>query len=152
MDINLEQCLASVVRYIQLRAKNSPQLYFDDLPENFVVPSLYFPIPRSTSRRVTLQSWLTKITMEVWFMASTDWLAYADAVSVRDCILQDECAMDIMERDGTVSGKMVRITEPQVITQGTGIVKLSFSVKDYFAKGVDQETKANKIYISGSFG
>ena len=42
ITIELEQSFASVVRYIQNKADNNAALYFDDLPEAFAVPSLYF--------------------------------------------------------------------------------------------------------------
>ena len=47
ITIELEQSFASVVRYIQNKADNNAALYFDDLPEAFAVPSLYFPVPRT---------------------------------------------------------------------------------------------------------
>ena len=74
MEITLEQTLASAVRYIQNRAATKQAPYFDDIPESFTVPALYFPVPQTASKKVTFSTYLTTIRTEAWFVASTDWL------------------------------------------------------------------------------
>ena len=51
MNVNLEQSLAAVVRFIQDNSEEGTQLYFDEIPENFYVPSVYFQIPYSAGRK-----------------------------------------------------------------------------------------------------
>ena len=51
MNVNLEQSLAAVVRFIQDNSEEGTQLYFDEIPENFYVPSVYFHIPYSAGRK-----------------------------------------------------------------------------------------------------
>ncbi len=150
MDISkLQVCLASAVRYIQNHAGIDAAPYFDELPENFVVPSMYFPVPRTESRKATLSSWRTDITMECWFAASTEWEAFGYADYVRDCILADGCAIDIMNRDGTLSGSKVRVSEPNVRKQENRIVRMSFIIRDYFEMAREKGSLAVKYYISG---
>lgn len=152
MDLKLEQYLASAVRYIQNRSDGKPVLYFDNIPENFAVPSIYFPVPRTRSRRATLQTYLTTIRMEAWFMASSDWLAYAAAAHIRDCILLDGCAVEIVEKDGTLTGKGLRVTEPEITSVDECIEKLSFELKHYFSKEEIEVTKVSNINISRPLG
>ena len=64
ITIELEQSFASVVRYIQNKADNNAALYFDDLPEAFAVPSLYFPVPRTDTRKVTFSTYLTTLYLD----------------------------------------------------------------------------------------
>lgn len=149
MDITIEQCLASAVRYIQNHANIEAAPYFDDIPEDYIVPSLYFPVPRTSSKKVTFQTYLTTLYMETQFMASTNWLAYSYASAVRDCITFDDGVMDIMKKDGTLSGKKIRVENVTVNPVDTGIAKLSFELKNYFSKDSGEKTKANKISISG---
>ena len=40
MNINLEQSLAAVVRFIQDNSEEGTQWYFDEIPEDFYVPSV----------------------------------------------------------------------------------------------------------------
>ena len=96
ITIELEQSFASVVRYIQNKADNNAALYFDDLPEAFAVPSLYFPVPRTDTKKVTFSTYLTTLYLDTWFMEATDWQAYADAATVRDSLMMDECKVNIM--------------------------------------------------------
>ena len=63
MNVNLEQSLAAVVRFIQDNSEEGTQLYFDEIPENFYVPSVYFQIPYSAGRKATLSSYCTTMTM-----------------------------------------------------------------------------------------
>jgi hypothetical protein len=149
MDIKLEQCLASAVRYIQNHVSIDAAPYFDEIPEEYVIPSLYFPIPRAVSRKVTLQTYLTTIYMEVHFMAATDWMAYSYAGNVRDSILLDDEAMDIMKKDGTLSGKKIRVENVAVYPLETRIAKLSFELKNYFSLDAGETAKANEVHISG---
>lgn len=148
VDLWLEECFASVVRYIQDRTDDKTKLYFDNIPEDFFVPSIYFPVPRTNSVKVTLQTFLTDIHMEIWFMASTDSLAYTDAANIRDCILLDNCAVDIMKKDGRPSGRKVRLDNVETMPVATGVVKLTFAIKNYFCKNIE-ETEADKYVFTG---
>lgn len=148
-EIELEQYLASAVRYIQNRAETKQAPYFDDVPKDFAVPSLYFPVPQTRSKKVTFQTYLTTIRVEAWFFAATDWEAYADAANVRDCLLLDDCRIDVMEKDGTLTGKIFRVTEPEIREIDTGIVKLSFEIRHYFSAGKESGEKANKYNFTG---
>ena len=51
MDITLGQNLASIVRYIQENSAPGTKLYFDEIPECFFVPSIYFQVPVTSDRK-----------------------------------------------------------------------------------------------------
>ena len=125
MNVNLEQSLAAVVRFIQDNSEEGTQLYFDEIPENFYVPSVYFQIPYSAGRKATLSSYCTTMTMNIWFMAHLDWDAQAVAASMRDEIMLNDCQVPIVDEDGKVS--------------------LSFDV--YFQPEA-QRTKMQKFYLA----
>lgn len=144
----LQACLASCVKYIQDHSQIIAPPYFDEIPENFYVPSIYFPVPITESRKATLSTWRTDIHMECWFAAPTDWEAFAYADAVRDCILSDGCAIDILNQDGTKSGSRVRITEPSIRKQEDRIVRMAFTIRDYFSIDEDDNIPATNIYVS----
>lgn len=144
----LQACLASCVKYIKDSSGITAPPYFNELPENFYVPSIYFPVPRTETRKVTLSSWRTDIHMESWFAACTNWEAFAYAEAVRDAIIQDGCAIAVLEQDGTESGAMVRITEPVIRKQEDRIVRMAFTIKDYHQYEPDDEDTVSNIYIA----
>ena len=145
----LQACLASAVRYIQNHAGIEAAPYFDEIPENYIVPSMYFPVPRTESHKVTLSSWRTDITLECWFAAATDWEAFRYADSVRDSILADGCAIDIMNRDGSLSGSKVRVSEPNIRKQESRVVRMSFVIREYFKMEKEKGIPAVKYQFSG---
>ena len=143
MNVNLEQSLAAVVRFIQDNSEEGTQLYFDEIPENFYVPSVYFQIPYSSGRKATLSSYCTTMTMNIWFMAHFDWDAQVVAASMRDEIMLNDCQVPIVDEDGKVTGKALRVTPPTTRKVDEGIVQLSLSFDVYFQPEA-QRTKMQK--------
>lgn len=150
MDFNLEQVLASAVRYIQERTEKGTALYFDEIPESFYVPSVYFPVPRTQSQKVTLNTYLTTIYFEAWFMASENWIAAEAAAMVRDDILLGDCGIDSVSKDGTFDKKKFRVTDVETIPLEKGIVKLQFEIQHYFSREEIETVCNKKIRISFS--
>lgn len=145
----LQACLASAVRFIQDHAGIEAAPYFDELPENLRVPSMYFPVPRTESHKATLSSWRTDINLECWFIAATDWEAFAIADTVRDSFLADNCAFAILNMDGTETGSRVRISEPSVRKQEDRIVRMAFTIREYFQMTGEEGTTVTNYYYSG---
>ena len=124
MDSSIfEQVLASAVKYVQENCKEELNFYFDEIPENFLVPALYFPVPQVISKKVTLASYASTLFLEVWFLAKEEWKAYSYARNVQESILQAECMLPIVKKDGTKEDWSLRVTEPEVqkIDQRTGL-------------------------------
>ena len=137
ITIELEQSFASVVRYIQNKADNNAALYFDDLPEAFAVPSLYFPVPRTDTKKVTFSTYLTTLYLDTWFMEATDWQAYADAATVRDSLMMDECKVRVIRLE--IGG------QGSINVSGSGVSKekivdaMMENLRDVFMNIVQQE-------------
>lgn len=129
----LGQVLASAVRYIQDNSGICAAPYFGEVPEDFIVPSMYFPIPRVGSRKATLSSYCCTLSMECWFMAMDEWEAYRHASGVQRCLLRDGCAIPMVGRDGEASGWSVRATDPEVRKIDGRTVRLSFGLSHYFS-------------------
>lgn len=132
MDVTLEQSLASAVRYIQEHDIDGARNYFDEVPESFYVPSRYFPVPNTSSRKVSLSAYCTEITMEVWFMDRTDWEANARATAIRNQIILNRCRLPIVNSDGSYTGEKLRVKEPELRKIDEGIVRATILIQDYF--------------------
>lgn len=147
MDITLEQSLAAAVRYIQDNAIEGTKLYFDEIPEDFYVPSVYFQVPYTAGKKVTLRSYRTTLTMNCWFMEAKDWDAYARAADMRDCLMMDDCKIPVFNEDGEPTGTCLRIGEPDTHKIDEGIVQLSFTIDAYFHPE-KSHTKMQQLHIA----
>ena len=85
-------------------------------------------------------------------MEATDWQAYADAATVRDSLMMDECKVNLMKKDGTLDNKYIRLTDPSTSPVDTGIVKMTCAIKHYYSLNRETGGTVNKINISGLFG
>ena len=143
----LEQCLGSVVRFILDNDADGTHCYFEDIPEAFYVPSVYFPPPYARGEKVTLGSYMNRITFEAQILAGTDWDAQARAAHLRDLIMLNGLRIPKYGPDGTATGKYVNVLEPYQRRIERGIVSLQFAVLDYFAPGISS-TPAENIHIA----
>lgn len=146
---NLGQCLASAVSYIQDHSSIEAPPYFDEIPEAFVVPSIYFPVPRVICKKVTLASFCFTVMVNCQFMAVDQWEAYQYAADVRDHLLVDHCAIPILKKDGLPEGNYMRITEPEIRNIDRRSVQLSFDLKQYVSFAETEEMKAEDIKFTG---
>ncbi|MCI9645333.1 MAG: hypothetical protein HFH40_00715 [Lachnospiraceae bacterium] len=147
----LGQVLASAVRYIQDNSGIYAAPYFDKVPEDFIVPSMYFPIPKVGSRKATLSSYCSTLSMECWFMAMDEWEAYRHASGVQRCLLRDGCAIPVVGQGGEASGWSVRATDPEVRKIDGRTVRLSFGLKHYFSfqgEGAEKVDNVNVLFAS----
>lgn len=147
MEITLEQSLASVIRFIQDNTEEGTKLYFDEIPESFYVPSVYFPVPYTAGRKVTLHSYNSTTTINCWFMERKDWDAQARASSMMDCIMLNDCVIPVVDRDGAETGMCLRVTAIDTRRIDEGIVQLAFSFDSYFHPE-EKRTKMQKFHIA----
>lgn len=60
----LEQEVASVIKYI-IEKSGNPYPYYNEVPEDFIVPAVYFPVPEIVTGADTLSTY--KLTY-LWFI------------------------------------------------------------------------------------
>lgn len=147
MEITLEQSIASAVRFVMDHDTEGSKAYFDEIPEKFYVPSVYFPIPYVESQKVTLRSYKNTITFDAWIMAGTDWDAEARAASIRDAILMEDMSILILNKDGTLTGQYLKVQEPSQRRVDEGIVSVSIPVMEYFRRD-EEGTATQNFYMS----
>ena len=147
LDITLEQSLGSAVRYILDNDVEGAKAYFDEIPEKFYVPSVYFPIPYIEGQKVTLRSFQNTITFNAWVMARTDWDAEARAANLRDSIMLDGLVIPVIDLEGNKTGKGLKTMEPTQRRINEGIVCVTIPVRDYFCKKKTSIKTENFYYV-----
>ena len=82
----LEKEVASIIKFI-LDSAGNPVPYYHNMPENFVVPSVYFPSPEITFEPDTFSTYGADYNIFVNFFHSSTELAYELALPVFHSIM-----------------------------------------------------------------
>lgn len=142
MTITMEQYHGSIARYIIDNSVEGITAYFGKLPENFAVPSVFFPVPRTETRKAALNHWYrTVFHFECNFFACDDWNAYKAAVTVRDKMIEDDFWIPVYEEDGTETKYAFKCGNPTLENLEEGTENMSFDFENF----VDVDPARGKI-------
>lgn len=98
----LEQEIASVIRFI-LDSVPGITPYYWDIPEGFVVPSVFFPQPELTPLGDTFASYAVEYDWYIKFFASTDEDAYASAAAALNAICAARLLVPLIDEAGAAN-------------------------------------------------
>ncbi|MCM1228036.1 MAG: hypothetical protein NC320_11555 [Clostridium sp.] len=104
----LEKETASVIKFVT-DATGGATPYYHNMPENFAVPSVYFPSPEIIGGNDTFSTYSAEYTMFINFFHSSTELAYELALPVLNKIEAVRRIIPIFEETGKATGKYVRI-------------------------------------------
>ena len=152
MDISLEQSHGSVVAYIKSKAVAGTRAYFLKMPQSFSVPSVFFPVPGTTTYRFGLKPvFRTRFMCEAIFFGSDDWQAYENAVTVRQAMIGDGMKIPFLLEDGSeVANKYVEIDAPEIRKIEDGTFSLLFGFNIYQAPDEEEATAIVNVNIGES--
>lgn len=119
----IEQELASIFGYI-LQAAGNPTPYYRNLPQDFKVPAVYYPIPEIVTSGDTFSSYGAEYDWYIKFIHSETQEAYEMALSALTAIKEARNLIPLREQDGKMSKKGVRIKDPELRTIDDGVVQL----------------------------
>lgn len=109
----LEKETASIIKFV-LEASGGAKPYYNNMPESFVVPSVYFPRPDVISGNDTFSTYSAEYTIFINFFHSSTELAYELALPVLHKINAVLRIIPIFDENGGVTGKFVRITNTEL--------------------------------------
>lgn len=119
----LEQELASIFGFV-LTAAGNPYPYYRDLPQDFRVPAAYFPIPEIITSGDTFSSYGAEYDWYIKFIHSETQEAYEIALSALTALKEARNLVPLRAQDGKLTGKGVRIKDPELRTLDKGVVQL----------------------------
>ena len=134
MNITLERSLFSIVHCLtEGFDTEKTMIIFDEMPEDFTVPAIYFPTPISRSRKETFGSYRTTLTMRVMYFEADDWSAYERAATARDDLILMDCRIPLVDDDGAeLEVGYVRIREVETGKDENSVHYLQFELPVYF--------------------
>lgn len=111
----LDEELASIIRFV-LAAAGNPTPIYHEMPENFVVPAIYFPPPELATDGDTLSTYTVEYTWFVKVLHVRDDTAYAMARDVLTAIMRARRFIPLFGADGKATGKGFRLKDPELKT------------------------------------
>ena len=107
----MDKYTASIAKAM-LDKGNLTTLYIDDVPENFSIPSLYFPVPEFDPSHATMNAYEMQGTIYAEVFAATGNKAKEIAEQIAEGIAKDRFLIDIMTADGKGTEGKFRVEVP----------------------------------------
>lgn len=107
----LEQEIASIMKYTLEKAGN-PTPYYDQVPESFFIPSVYFPVPEVSTTGDTLSTFALEYAMFVKFFDVSIVRCFAMTQRVLLAIRKDRNLVPLVDGNGAQIGRGVRLHDP----------------------------------------
>lgn len=107
----LDEELAGIMHFA-LSAAGNPTPIYHQMPENFVVPAIYFPPPELATDGDTLSAYIVEYTMFVKVFHIRDDVAYAMARDVLTAIMSARRYIPLYGADGKPTGGGFRLDDP----------------------------------------
>ena len=125
-----EQELASIAKFV-IEASGNPQPYYNNIPQNFQYPSVYFPMPEISAKGDTLKTYAADYAWYIKFFAQSREEAYKLAFRAFTQISRKRCLIPIYNQDGSKAGKGIRIALPSVKVIDEGVAQLEITFRSY---------------------
>lgn len=124
----LEQEIASLMKHVLISA-GSPAPYYDEAPEDFIVPAVYFPQPEITSEGDTLLTYALLYTWSVKFFHSDALGAQALGLAVLTTLQETKNVVPLISENGDYTGCGFRLKDPRlkVIETSPGVAQLTLT-------------------------
>lgn len=107
----LDQEIASIIRFTH-REAGSPSPYYEEIPEGFLLPAVYYPTPEARTRGDTLQTYAMEYTWFIKFFHLDMPRAYELAFTALTALQASRCLIPLITLDGAPTGRSLRIKDP----------------------------------------
>ena len=150
----LEQEIASVMSFVIDKADN-PAPYYWNIPQDFVVPAVYFPQTEIVSGADTLSSYTLDYSLFVKFFAKDTQSAHAMGSAVLTAIKSIKNDIPLIDENGESTGRIVRMDDPVLRPTGDMAAQLTLmwtSHRPYYEKAFTKmETFEINLFLKNSF-
>lgn len=139
--------VASVIRFVQDRMP-AHTIYLGETPEDFAVPSVYFPQPEVTTKGSSASTYSMSIALSVKFFAFSEAEAMENAVTVVLELNRARGAIPEILESGDLSGKILRVYDPEIrpIADSPAAVQLTLRWKSYRPYAVGDAEKVRNVF------
>lgn len=111
------------------------KVYAKEVPENFAVPSLYFPTPFTFDSNDTNQTFLKTYSLSVKLFHTDAQQAFAEAERIADTVRRKRMVIPLINPDGGATGRFMRISRiEERVTDGVGSIVLTWDGRYHYAQ------------------
>jgi hypothetical protein len=107
----LDQEIASIIMYL-LNATGNPHPYYRKMPQDFLVPSAYFPPPEIDSQGYTMSTYALNFMWFIKFFHSDDQSAHELGFMALNALQEHGNAIPRIDEEGKPTGIKFRIKDP----------------------------------------
>ena len=107
----LDREIASAMRFL-IDSAGNPYAYYYSIPEQFRVPSIYFPQPNITTHGDTLSTYALEFNWCVAIFDVDTQSAHARAFDVLNALQRVKCVIPLVDEKGELTGRGFRIRDP----------------------------------------
>ena len=122
----LEQEVASIIKFV-LDSAGNPAPFYNEIKENFVVPSCYFPAPEIDTDGETFSAYRLRYNWFIKFFHKTTEEAYAIARNALIALKGARNSVPIIDTDGKPTGEILRLLDPSIKKLDSGVYQLSLA-------------------------
>lgn len=143
----LEREIASATQFI-LESAGNPEPYDANVPQDFIVPAVYFPVPEIVSGGDTLNTYMLSYSWYIKFFHKDTQSAYESALAVLTALQSMKNLIPLIDENGKHMGRKFRTGDPSLKIIDTGAVQLTLkwdSRRPYYREAVQ---KMMKFYVS----
>ncbi len=123
----LEQEMASIIKFVLTNSEGAAPYYWS-VPESFMTPAVYFPVPEIDSGGDTFLSYWLDYLWAIMIFDNTGQKAYALGQRVLTAIKAARNLIPLIAEDGSIiTGEWVRVNDPRLILADNGAAQLLIS-------------------------
>lgn len=134
----MDKYRASIAKKM-LDASGISSIYIDNAPENFQVPSMYFPPQEIAPSPSTLNAYDDHATLYAYVFDVTGNKALERANDIADSVASDRFLISVMSQDGKDSGEKfkVRISSTRKVDELSALITVLYDVDKRYAEDTD---------------
>ena len=107
----LDREIASAMKFL-IDAAGKPHAYYYSIPEEFKVPSIYFPQPNITTLGDTLSTYALEFNWYVTIFDVDTQSAHTRAFNALNALQHGKCVIPLIDENGELTDRGFRIKDP----------------------------------------
>lgn len=146
----IDQEMASIIKYVAEKA-GGPSPYYWNVPQNFSIPAVHFPVPEISSGGETFSTYYLDYVWYIKFFHRTEQGAYSMGQTVLTSIRAARNLIPLIEEQGNaISGEWVRVDDPslRVVDDGAAQLTINWRSRRPYDDTIAPRAKASSFDLS----